>query len=166
MRRVLLFLFVGFSLGGLAALPALALHESNNALTFAPVAGSPSPDASGRGVINYVKGASTDEPDTVWTSSLHFVGLAPDATYSVTLFSRDGAICTFTSDANGRGSCENTFVSLPRLGIAQLLLGGDAGTPVLQATRQSRASGPGEIVSRGDCREPDQRNSICTAPGR
>ena len=62
------------------------------------------------------------------------------------------------------GSCEHTFLSLPKLGIAQLRLGGDAGPAVLQATRQAVASGPGEIVSRGGCREPDQAGSTCQAP--
>ncbi len=165
MKRVLLVLFAAVSLGGLTALPALASHESNNALTFAPVTGSPSPGASGAGVINYVKGASTEEPNTVWTSSFHFAGLAPGTTYSVFVFSR-GGICTFTSDAAGSGSCESTFVSLPMLGIAQLRLGGDAGPAVLQATRQAVSRGPGEIVSRGGCREPDQAGSTCQAPGR
>lgn len=165
MKKILFVLFAAFSLGGLTALPALASHESNNSLTFAPVVGSPSPEASGAGVINYVKGASTDEPNTVWTSSFHFAGLAPDTAYSVFVLSR-GGICTFTSTTNGQGSCTNTFVSLPKLGIAQLRLGGDAGPVVLQATRQAVASGPGEIVSRGGCREPDQMGSTCQAPGR
>ena len=165
MKRILLVLFAAVSLGGLTALPALASHESNNSLTFAPVAGSLSPMASGAGVINYLKGVSTEEPNTVWASSFHFAGLGPDTIYSVFVFSR-GGICTFTSTANGQGSCTNTFVSLPKLGIAQLRLGGDAGPAVLQATRQAVASGPGEIVSRGGCREPDQAGSTCQAPGR
>ncbi|MCP9488224.1 MAG: hypothetical protein MSC30_20475 [Gaiellaceae bacterium MAG52_C11] len=164
MKRILPLLFAVFSLAGLAALPALASHESNNALTFAPVVGSASPEASGTGTINYVKGAST-EPDTVWTSSFRFSGLAPATAYSVVVFSR-GEICTFTSTATGTGHCENTFVSLPKLGIAQLRVGGNAGPAVLQATRQAVASGPGEIVSRGGCREPDQAGSTCAAPGR
>ncbi len=162
MKRFFLVLLAAVSLGGLTAVPALASHESNNSLTFAPVSGSLSPGASGAGVINYVKGVSTDEPNTVWNSAFHFAGLAPDTTYSVFVLSR-GAICTFTSNASGNGNCENTFVSLPKLGIAQLRLGV---TPVLQATRQAVASGPGEIVSRGGCREPGQSGSTCQAPGR
>jgi hypothetical protein len=165
LKRSLLVLFVVVCLGSTAALPALASHESNNELTFAPVAGSPSPDASGAGVVNYVKGQSTEEPDTAWTSALHFAGLVPTTTYTVFVFGR-GGICTFTTNAIGRGSCNSTFVSLPRFGIAQLRLGGDNGTPVLQATRLAVLSGPGQIISRGDCRDADQELSLCAAPGR
>ena len=172
MRRILLVLLAAVVVGGLAALPALATHESNNTLTFAPVAASPSPDASGAGVINYVKGLSGDEPNTAWTSSFRFQGLAPNATYTVVVRGRFAdptvfsAICSFTTDAAGAGSCSEQFTGLQRLAIAQLRIGGAAGTPVLQATRQAVVAGPGEIVSRGDCREPDQGGSICQAPGR
>jgi hypothetical protein len=167
MRKALLFLLATLCLGTSAAAPAFASHESNNALTFAAVAGSPSPTASGTGIVNYVKGRSTEEPDTAWTSSFHFAGLAPDTTYTVFIFGR-GAICSFTTNANGRGGCESTFIGLPRFGVAQLRLGGAAGTPVLQATRQGvvPGGGPGEIVSRGDCRDADQELSLCDAPGR
>ena len=166
MKRSLLVLSVAVCLGSLAALPALASHEGNNALTFATVPGSPSPDASGAGIVNYVMGQSTSRTtDTAWTSAFRFAGLVPDTTYTVVVVGR-GGICTFTTNAVGRGSCNGTFVSLPRFGVAQLRLGGDTGTPVLQATRQHVLSGPGEIVSRGDCREPHQELSLCEAPGR
>ena len=48
----------------LLALPATALaaHESNNKLVFAPVTGSLAPDGAGSGVINYIKGTSTTTP--------------------------------------------------------------------------------------------------------
>jgi len=168
-RKALYVLFVAAFLGGLAALPALASHEGNNKLTFAPVAGSLSPDASGAGVVNYVKGQSTEEPDTAWTSSFHFAGLAPETTYTVVLFAFGvpKAVCAFTSNENGHGGCTSTFTSLDRFGSAQLRLGGGSGTPVLQATRHSTGDvGPGEIISHGDCREPDQPRSLCVAPGR
>lgn len=168
--KALLVLLGAVFLASLAVLPALASHEGNNALTFAPVAGSASPGASGSGIVNYVKGRSNGEPDTFWTSSFHFAGLAPNTTYTVVLFMagvpRSG-ICTFTSNANGHGGCTSTFMTLDRFGSAQLRLGGEGGTPVLQATRHSTGDiGPGEIVSRGDCREPDQLRSLCEAPGR
>jgi hypothetical protein len=169
-KRSLLVLFAVACLGTLAAVPALASHEGNNDLSFAPVAHSPSPDASGAGIVNYVKGGSTVEPDTTWTSSFHFIGLAPDTTYTVVLFMAGvphSGICTFTTNVNGHGGCTSTFQTLDRFGSAQLRLGGDTGTPVLQATRHSTGDvGPGEIISRGDCREPDQLRSLCTAPGR
>lgn len=166
--RTLLFLLVAVCLGGLAALPALASHEGNNELTFAPVVNSPSPEASGAGIVNYVKGQSTVEPDTTWTSSFHFAGLAPNTAYTVVLFAFGvpKGVCAFTSNENGHGGCTSTFTSLDRFGSAQLRLGGDAGTPVLQATRHATGGiGPGEIVARGDCREPDQLRSLCDAPG-
>ncbi len=172
MKRIVVVVLGALALAAFAALPALAAHESNNSLSFAPVAGSPSPNASGSGVINYVKGISGEEPDTVWNSSYAFTGLAPDTTYTVAVRGRFAdltvfsGICTFTTNGTGAGSCENTFVGLRRLAIAQLRLGGESGTPVLQATRQAVVSGPGEIVSRGGCREPDQMGSTCQAPGR
>ena len=170
LNRSLFVLFVAICLGSLAALPALASHEGNNELTFAPVVGSASPGASGAGIVNYVKGQSTEEPDTVWTSSFHFAGLAPDTTYTVVLFMAGvphSGICTFTSNVIGQGGCSSKFETLDRFGSAQLRLGGEGGTPVLQATRHATGDiGPGEIISRGDCREPDQLRSLCDAPGR
>ncbi len=56
----LLTLLLGLLSG--TALAVSAAHESNNRLTFAPVAASPSPDAAGSGVINYIKGTSGEEP--------------------------------------------------------------------------------------------------------
>jgi len=172
MKQVLAAVVAVAALGAVSAITALAAHESNNALTFAPVAGSPSPDASGSGVINYVKGISGEEPDTAWTSSFHFTGLMPDTAYSVAVRGRfaDAAafsdVCTFTTKSSGAGSCASDFIGLQRLAIVQLRLGGEDGMPVLQATRQSVApGGPGEIVSRGGCREPDQAGSTCEAPG-
>lgn len=168
-RKFVLVLLVVAGLGGLAAIPAVASHEGNNALTFAPAAGSPSPAASGSGIVNLVAGRSTAEPGTVWTSSFHFAGLAAATTYTVVLFANNVAqpgTCTFTTNLNGHGGCTSTFATLDRFGMAQLRLGDDTGAPVLQATRQSTNSGPGTVVSRGDCRHPEQIRSLCEAPGR
>lgn len=154
---------------------AMAAHESSNHLSYAPVAGSATPDASGRGIINYVKGISGEEPDTEWTSSFRFSGLVPDATYTVIVRGRfaaptaPSAICSFTTTASGSGGCGAQFTGLLRLAVSQLVTGSTAdGTPVLQATRQGipGVSGPGSITSSGGCREPDQAGSTCTAPGR
>ncbi len=157
----------------LLAVPATALaaHESNNKLDFAPVAGSPAPDGAGGGVINYIKGISEEEPDTAWSSAFRFSGLAPDTAYTVVVRGRFAdptvfsAICEFTTNASGIGTCQSEFLGLQRLAIAQLRLGGVGGTPVLQATRQAVVPGPGSITSDGGCREPDQAGSTCEAPG-
>ena len=170
MRKLILFGVMALAL----ALPAatLASHESSNKLTFAPVAGSPSPDASGSGVINYVKGISGDEPNTSWTSAFRFSGLATDTTYTVVVRGRFAdptvfsAICSFTTNGAGGGTCNSQFLGLQRLAVAQLRLGGVGGTPVLQATRQAVLPGrPGSITSDGGCREPASAGAICDAPG-
>jgi len=159
----------------LVALPgsALAAHESSNKLDFAPVAGSATPDAAGSGVINYIKGTSGEEPDTAWSSSFRFSGLTAGSAYTVVVRGRFAdatafsAICDFTANATGMGACQEQFLGLQRLAIAQLRLGGAGGTPVLQATRQSvLPGGPGSITSDGGCRESDQGGSQCEAPGR
>ena len=153
-------------------LPAAASHESSNHLTFAPVAGSIEPGAAGTGIINYVKGTSGVEPDTQWTSSFRFDGLTSGASYTVVVKGRFAdptafsGICGFTADVAGTGSCSSQFTGLQRLAVAQLRVGGETGVAVLQATRQAVVSGPGTIISRGGCREPDQAGSTCVAPGR
>lgn len=166
----LLTLLLGLLSG--TALAVSAAHESNNRLTFAPVAASPSPDATGSGVINYIKGTSGQEPDTQWTSSFRFTGLLPDTAYTVVVRGRFSdatafsAICSFTTNAEGMGGCAERFTGLQRLAVAQLRLGGVKGPAVLQATRQAVVAGPGEIVSRGGCREADSAGAICNAPGK
>lgn len=161
---------IGVSAAALAtfALPASAVHESNNHLVFAPVATSPSPDATGTGTINYIKGTSSDEPNTEWTSSFRFTGLASNITYSVVVKGRTpvSKICSFTSNRTGVGSCSSRFTGLAKLGIAELHRGSSTGAVVLQAARQGIAIGVGSITSFGGCREADQTGSTCTAPGR
>ncbi len=168
MRKLILFGAIALAL----ALPGatLAAHESSNKLAFTPVAGSPAPDASGNGVINYIKGISADEPDTAWSSAFRFKGLAADTTYTVVVRGRfaDPAvfstICTFTTNGAGIGTCNSRFTGLQRLAITQLRRAGVGGTLVLQATRQAVLAGPGSITSDGGCREPDSAGAICDAP--
>lgn len=170
MRKLVLLATMAVAL----ALPTavFASHESSNKLVFAPVAGSPSPDAAGSGVINYIKGTSGEEPDTSWSSTFRFSGLTADTAYTVVVRGRfldPGAfsgICSFTTNGSGTGSCASQFTGLQRLAIAQLRLGGATGAAVLQATRQAVVTGPGSITSDGGCREPDQAGNTCTAPGR
>ncbi len=170
MRKLVVFAALALAL--VLPVSAFAAHESNNKLVFDPVAGSSLPDASGSGAINYVKGVSGEEPDTVWTSAFRFAGLTPDATYTVVVRGRfaDAAafsgICTFTANEAGVGACRSEFLGLQRLAIAQLRLGSETGTPILQATRQAVVAGPGSITSDGGCREPDQAGATCAAPGQ
>lgn len=153
-------------------LPALAHHrESMNIMTFAPVTGSVSPEAEGKGVVNFVSGASGEtDAQSVWTTAFVFMGLAPYTQYTVAVRGAFGdprafyGICTFVTNESGTGVCQNQFTGLQRLDVVQLRLGDENGTPVLQATRQETATGPGEIVSRGGCRE--EAGTTCKAPGR
>lgn len=155
------------------AFPVFAHHlESNNRLTFAPVTNSPSPDASGLGNVNFDKGASGDSDATaVFNIAFAFMGLEPNMPYAVAVegaFSTDasvyGELCSFVTNANGNGNCENQLMGLLRLQVAQLRVGDVNGTPVLQATRAGFGSGPGLIESRGGCRVAN--GVTCDAPGR
>ena len=175
------------AVAGLAALPVLGLaptafaaHESSNRLDFDAVT---SPTADGAGIINYVKGASGDSEETsVWQQSLRFTGLQDGRAYTVVVKrgagvgvpgDADRTICGFTASSTGTGSCTGRFLELRALAVAQLQ---DAnGKVVAQATRTGAPNGmggtfstaaPGEILSKGGCREPEQAGSQCTAPGR
>lgn len=156
---------------------AFAAHESNNRLDFDAVGTSSTAD--GAGTINFVKGASDGtEENSVWQQSLRFTGLEPGA-YRVVVKrgegdgeeapgSRDRTICTFTATDSGTGRCSGRFLELRALAAAQLQ--NKAGVVVAQASRTGAAgftaAAPGEITSRGGCREPEQNGSTCTAPGR
>jgi len=174
----------------LAVVPLLALapgasaaHESSNRLDFDAVARS---TADGGGIINYVKGASGDSEETsVWQQSLSFTGLDAGTTYTVVVKkgegdgetvpgSRDRTICTFTASTSGTGRCTGRFLELRALAVAQLQEQSSSEV-VAQATRTGApnpaggtftTAAPGEITSRGGCREPEQAGSQCTAPGR
>lgn len=162
--------------------PASASHESSNRLDFDAVGGS---TADGIGTVNYVKGASDGtEEGSVWQQSLRFHGLTAGEDYSVVVKrgegdgeqapgSRDRTICTFTASDAGTGTCAGRFLELRALAVAQLVQ--SDGAVVAQATRTGApspaggsftAAAPGEITSRGGCREPEQAGSQCTAPGR
>lgn len=177
------------TVAGLAVLPLLAFapaasaaHESSNRLDFDAVESS---GADGAGNVNYVKGASDGtEEGSVWQQSLRFTGLGAGEAYSVVVKkgegdgdqvpgSRDRTICTFTASTTGTGTCTGRFLELRALAVAQLQ---DVdGTAVAQATRTGAPNptggpftkaAPGEITSKGGCREPEQGGSQCTAPGR
>lgn len=137
-------------------------HESTNSLTFAPVAGSPSPDGSGNGTVDFRGGA---EPTSRWTATFKFAGLQADTSYTIAIqgrFGADGspqasapaAICRLRTDRTGAGRCWHYYRGMQRLGVAQLRLGGEDGPAVLQATRA--AGGPGSIRSVRNRHSPSQ----------
>ncbi len=132
---------------------SLADHESDNELTFEPVADSPSPGGSGVGTIEFRGGA---EPDSRWTITFQFAGLQPGSTYVTVVQGRTGedgspeatafsSICEFLADGDGTGGCWHYLVSLRRLGVVQVRLDEADGPVVLQATRHE--GGPGSMSS-------------------
>lgn len=157
------------SLAFLINLPAFAHHLQDcksHHLTFSPVPNSPSPEADGMGKIKLVKPASEETSEmAVFNTNFHFMDLEPNMFYTVAVrgaFSDDpntyGAICSFVSNHNGNGKCRDQVTGLRRLQVAQLRLGDENGTPVLQATREGFGPGPGLIESRG-CREEGEEAS-------
>jgi hypothetical protein len=143
------------------ATPTTALaeteHQGTNRLVFAPVAGSPSPRASGSGIVEFGGGV---EPRSKWSSTFRFAGLKPDTDYTVVVKGRRGldgsaeaaaftGLCSFRTDSAGAGGCWWYFRGLARLDVVQLRRGGVTGTPVVQAS--SYEPGPGSIS-----REPNR----------
>ncbi len=131
--------------------PASAAHESTNALTFAVPSGSGT--SSGDGVVTYHGG---DAESSRWTARFHFESLDSNERYVVAVqgrFGEDGSpeagaftsLCSFQSDAAGAGGCWWYHIALDRLNVVQLRSGDEAGTVVLQATREP--GGPGSITS-------------------
>lgn len=130
--------------------PATADHESLTRMTFAPVADSADPAASGEGMVEFHGG---EEPDSRWTATFQYFGLRPEITYAVVVQGRFGEddseeaaaftpICEFISGDDGSGGCWFYFVGLKRLGVVQLRVDGLQGAAVLQA---SKKDGPGDM---------------------
>lgn len=119
-----------------------AAHESNNQITFRPVA---DPDASGRGVINYVAGREGEANE--WTGAFNFKGLTPGETYTVSGAggANPTAICTFTAKANGSGGCNARFGVFAG---GQVRVTDSDGTLVLLGSRAN-----GDIISNGGNRD-------------
>ncbi len=154
-RRLLLIaiVFIPLLLALSSPLSSLADHESDNELSFEPVADSPSPAGSGAGTIEFRGGA---EPDSRWTITFQFTGLLPESTYVMVVQGRAGEdespeatafspICTFRAGDNGDGGCWHYLIGLRRLGIVQVRLDAVDGPVVLQATRKD--GGPGSMTS-------------------
>ena len=97
-----------------AALPAQAAHESNNRaeLTSAIDAG-----VAGKAVVNYAKGAPNE-----WKSVAQVSGLTPATAYNFTVNGPAGVqlVCSFTTNAQGAGSCTDGEKDLGGFGTAQI----------------------------------------------
>ncbi|CAA9568523.1 MAG: hypothetical protein AVDCRST_MAG49-3339 [uncultured Thermomicrobiales bacterium] len=147
---------------------ASAAHDTTNTLVFAPVTGSPSPAATGDGVVEFRGGP---EPRSRWSARFGFRGLQPDTDYAVVVqgrFGEDGSpaaeaftpLCAFRTDPTGAGTCWWYHLGLRRLSVVQVRLGDAAGAPVLQATRAP--GGPGTITSRPNPFSPPASPGIAT----
>jgi hypothetical protein len=153
---------------GAFATSALAAHESNNRFDFKPTAAAAGAD--GRGVSNYLAGASTDHSE-LWNSNVHVSGLAPNTLYTFwaensndtrepeTAPMGDKAVCSFVTDKAGRGGCRRQRHNEPALAIARIRLGDEQtfGVAVLEARRTPSDADTkvddGEIESSGGQRD-------------
>ncbi len=115
-----------------------AVHDTGrNLLTFTPVAGSPSPNASGSGEITLTNGTIANNNDR-WSVSARFSGLQSNTQYNIVVLNRfatDGkfsSICSFNTRDGSR--CWNSFLILKNLGVAQVRRASD-GAIVLEARR-------------------------------
>lgn len=106
---------------------ALAAHESNNRFDFRSTALAP--DGDGKGVSNYIAGASTEDNE-LWNSTVRVSGLAPNTRYTFwaengndVRDAQDFAVCSFTTDPRGRGGCQRQRHNEPALAIARIRVG-------------------------------------------
>ncbi|MEJ7893742.1 MAG: hypothetical protein WKF94_14005 [Solirubrobacteraceae bacterium] len=146
------------------AAAALGAHESNNRFDFKPTAAASGADGSG--VSNYIAGASTPDNE-LWNSSVRTSGLAPNTLYTFWAENNndtfeptiDKAVCSFTTDAGGRGGCQRQQHNEPALAIARIRLGGmeTFGAAVLEARRMPADADnkvdDGDIESSGGQRD-------------
>lgn len=136
---------------------AMAAHESTNLFDLAVVTAPAGADGSG--FSNYISGRSSE--NEVWNSRVRVTGLLPNTLY--TFYAEGGgtqtAICSFTTDADGDGSCRRNFHPEPGLAFARIRLGENnpTGAIALQASRNPADADhqveDGEIESFGGNRD-------------
>lgn len=135
--------------------PAWAHHdESNNLVNLEPVAGSPSPNGAGTGLVYLNKDAAgVTDADDLWDASYVFASLEPCTRYTIAVRGGVGTdpnafsgICTFVTDGHGDGMCLSHFKTLTNVRYQQLRLGNKNGVPVLEATLQKGESQPPGIT--------------------
>ncbi len=131
------------------AVPAFAAHEANNKFDMAvTVAGPATGDATG--ISNYAAGQDK------WVNHIAASGLLPmtDYTWVGIAAGTASAVCSFTTDAAGNGSCTSDVNS--RLGATEVREGGVSGVGVLRAiasTDDNNTVEDGEIERRGTTRD-------------
>ncbi len=146
-RRVLT---AGAITGGLllgSANAAFAVHEANNKFDLAATAAAPGADGGGR--VNYVAG------NEGWRNAVQVSGLKANTAYTWVGIGGGAttAICSFTTDASGSGSCTSRVD--PTLGRTEIRESA-TGTVVLMATGSTdddKVVEDGEIERRGSNRE-------------
>jgi hypothetical protein len=118
-------------------------YFGKNRLEFAAVSSGANSAAGGTGIVDYKGGK---EPDSRWRATFRFSGLTPRTEYTVVIRGRTGdessaaateftPLCSFTAEADGKGSCFWYFQGLARLNVVQLREGAVDGRRVLQASR-------------------------------
>ena len=153
MKKLLTALAAVLALGVIAAPSALAVHEANNQFDLAATSAAPGADGSGSSIFT--------SGNNGWNNRVEVTGLLANTNY--TWYGIGGvntqAICSFTTDADGSGSCSddrNSF--LGRTEVRETA----SQTVVLFAvgsTDDDNKVEDGEIERRGTCR--DEGNAAC-----
>ena len=151
--RIKLFVLSALVVGALAVVPgnAMAAHLGNSQ---ADIAGSVDPDATGQATVNYSDGTG------VFNGTINVANLDPGQTYTFSVRRANGTEVVFCSDTagkNGRFHCHGTKVDVPAPGFTMAVVRDSFGIEVANGVFDER---------RGNCREPDQAGSQCTAPGQ
>lgn len=136
----------------LSAFAVAPVHFGTNSVTFEVIGKVLPAGANGQGEIDYDGGVNLKSR---WSATFQFSSMTPETEYAVVVRGRYGDagskeateysdLCSFTSDADGRGSCFAYFRGLARLDVVQVWEADDD-RKVMQATRSS--SGVGTITT-------------------
>ena len=147
MKRFQSIFVVAIALFAIGATTAVAAHNGNNR---AAITGTGDPDATGQAVVNYSEGRG-DFNGTITVRNLN-----PGETYS--FYVRRGTveqlICSGEANDQGVFTCAEQL--LPLNGFSAAVVRDSQGVEV--AT--------GVFDRRGNCRDPQQAGSQCSAPGQ
>ena len=141
-------LITAFAVFAVAVPTALAAHNGNNSAQLTGTAADP--DATGKAIVNYSEGRGD------FNGTITVRNLVPGATYS--FFVRRGAtetlVCSGEANSQGTFTCQAQHLRLP--GFTHAVVRNAAGVEVAS----------GVFERRGNCRDPEQGGSLCTAPGQ